>query len=73
VSRAAAQAGLLHERRLRVVDDFHHLRRPALAAEPSGQFGVRVAQHDHQTSDQPSGHDAHLLHHALFDPVEQFI
>jgi len=59
--------------RLRVVDDLHYLRRPALAAESRGQFRMRLAQHDHQASDQPSGHDAHPLHHALFDPVEQLI
>src|SRR5438445_786763 len=69
----AAETGLLHQRRLRVVDDLHHLLRTPLTTKPRRERRMRVTKDRHQSRYQPAGNDADLLHETLFDPVEQLI
>src|SRR4029077_2917202 len=73
LSRTTTLARLVHQRRLCVVDDLHHLVRPALSTKSARELRMRVPKHHHQTRYKPAGHDANFLHHALLDPVQELI
>src|ERR1700693_3232393 len=71
--RAAAVASLLHQCRLGVVDDLHHLLGAPLAAEACWQLRVRLPKHDHEPRNEPAWHDADLLDQTFLNPEKELI
>src|SRR5258705_3060733 len=68
LSWTRAATCLVHQRSLCVVDDLHHLLRPALATESCRQLWVRVPEDDHEARNEPARNDANLLDQAFLDP-----